>query len=190
MIGWPMYYVIGTSVGTLAYTTYMVAVCCSVMQCAAVCCSVMQCAAVCCSVLQCVAVCCSVLQCAAVCCSVLQCVAVCCITPAYTTYTLLSSVGNCGTIILSRGAYTISSSHQLAHILHTLYHHQSAIPSTHTTICVRKLSSHVFTFDFSRQWYYHTLTNSRGMLRGTHISPRSITFVTGIIIYWLLNPQK
>jgi len=84
---------------------YLVAVCCSVLQCVAICCSVLQCVAVCCgetlylclvrmrvttesvggcvgqvccSVVQCGAVCCSVLQCIAVCCSVLQCVAVCC----------------------------------------------------------------------------------------------------------------
>ena len=50
----------------------IVAVCCSVLQCAAVCCSVLQCAAVCCSVLQCAAVCCNVLLCVAACCSVLQ----------------------------------------------------------------------------------------------------------------------
>jgi len=42
----------------------------------AVCCSVLQCAVVCCSVLQRVAVCCSGLQCVAVYCSVFQCVAV------------------------------------------------------------------------------------------------------------------
>jgi len=86
---------------------FVVAVCCSVLQCVAVSCSVLQyvsCVVVCvppywssfgrairpfvailicsnasyCSVLQCSAVCCSVLQCAAVCCSVLLCVAVCC----------------------------------------------------------------------------------------------------------------
>ena len=54
---------------------YVVAGCCSVLQCAAVCCSVSLCVAVCCSVLQCSAVCGSVFHCATVCCSVLQCVA-------------------------------------------------------------------------------------------------------------------
>jgi len=42
----------------------------------AVFCSVLQCAAVCCGVLWCVVVCCGVLWCVVVCCSVLQCVAV------------------------------------------------------------------------------------------------------------------
>jgi len=46
---------------------YVVAVCCSALQCGAVCCSALQCVAVRCSVLQCVAVRCSVLQCVAVC---------------------------------------------------------------------------------------------------------------------------
>ena len=81
--------------------TYMVIVCCSVLQCVAVCCSVLQCVAVCCSVLQCIALrlgivrrqsaqhlysdsvlqdialCCRVLQCVVTCCSVLQRVAAC-----------------------------------------------------------------------------------------------------------------
>jgi len=39
--------------GVTSYSTFSVAVCCSVLQCVAVCCSVLQCVAVCCSVLQC-----------------------------------------------------------------------------------------------------------------------------------------
>ena len=54
-----------------AYTSYTLAVCCSVLQCVAVCCGVLQCVAVCRSMLQCVAVCCSVLHCVAVCCGAL-----------------------------------------------------------------------------------------------------------------------
>ena len=42
---------------------FLVAVCCSVLQCVTMCRSVLPCVAVCCSVLQCVAVCCSILQC-------------------------------------------------------------------------------------------------------------------------------
>ena len=56
----------------------LLAVYCSVLQCAAVCCSVVQRVAVWCSVLSCVAVWCNVVQCGAVSCSVLQCVAVWC----------------------------------------------------------------------------------------------------------------
>ena len=43
-------HLIASSMGTCAWLIFVVAVCCSVLQCAAVWCSVMQCVAVCCSV--------------------------------------------------------------------------------------------------------------------------------------------
>jgi len=98
---------------------FLLAKCCSVLQCAVVCCSVLHCVVVCCSMLQCVAVCCrqgtcsnvgtkaqglmilsqsfvlccSVLQCVVVCCSVLQSIAVCCSVIQYVA--LCSSVLQC-----------------------------------------------------------------------------------------------
>jgi len=140
------------------------------LQCVAVCCSVLQCVAVCCSVLQCVAVCCSVLQCAAVYCSVLQCVAVCCIIRRQLLYNHIITWRTPKINVTSFSTYTT----------YTVSSSVSNSVLTHSPICVRILSSAVFTFDFSRQWHYHTLTNSRGMLRGTHTSTRSVFFDTGM----------
>jgi len=73
------------------YSDRVVAVCCSVLQCAAVCCSVLQCVEVCCGVLQRVAVWCSALQCIALYCIASQCVAAC--------YSVLQRVAACYSVL-------------------------------------------------------------------------------------------